>query len=335
MRGISRKAVELDTKILGTKYHASDIANTDSICNWCHYNYGVDMQKPGAQQFYNSVVELFASWGIDFIKVDDITGYPEEIMGVIKAIENCDRDIVLSLSPGGKTNPSYIDTYKKANMLRITKDIWDNQISIDRSFESWKKYSQIDDINEKEECFWFDLDMLPFGKLCVWNPVPQNDELGDKDLKEINMSGEGFEREDYFTIDQKYTFITQRALSASPLFMGGELTLTDDFSYELITNKEMIACNQNGIMGQMVFNQLNIEIWHTPKRNSSRQGWIGIFNRENDKTSIKLSQEKLGLDEKKNYIYNDIWNKKQIGNLDQEFTINSNGVLFLKYKRVN
>ena len=49
------------------------------------------------------------------------------------------------------------------------------------------------------------------------------------------------------------TFITLRALSASPLMVGGDLPTMDEFSLRLITNAEMIACNQNGVMGRLVY----------------------------------------------------------------------------------
>lgn len=77
MRGIPRIAVEKDLPIKGTKYTARDIANTNDTCVWSSLNYGVDMDKPGAQEYYNSVVELLSGWGVDFIKYDDpdLQGY--------------------------------------------------------------------------------------------------------------------------------------------------------------------------------------------------------------------------------------------------------------------
>ena len=68
MRGIPREAVKKNLPVKGTKFFARDIADTNDTCNWSSLNYGVDMDKPGAQEYYNSVVELVASWGVDFIK---------------------------------------------------------------------------------------------------------------------------------------------------------------------------------------------------------------------------------------------------------------------------
>ena len=87
-----------------TSYHAADIANKKDICPWNPDMYGVDMSKPGAQEYYNSVFDLFAQWGVDFVKVDDISRpynqHRAEIEAVRKAIDQTGRPMVLSLSPG-------------------------------------------------------------------------------------------------------------------------------------------------------------------------------------------------------------------------------------------
>ncbi|GAA3263777.1 hypothetical protein GCM10020258_29520 [Sphingomonas yabuuchiae] len=59
--------------ILGTRYRAADIADTSSICTWNPDMYGVDMTRPGAQAYYDSVFALYASWGVDFVKMDDMS----------------------------------------------------------------------------------------------------------------------------------------------------------------------------------------------------------------------------------------------------------------------
>jgi len=106
MRGIPRAAVISNTPVEGTKYFAKDIADTTSICNWNPQNYGVDMSKPGAQEFYNSLINQMADWGVDFIKYDDLVPYPKEIEGIANAIEQCGKPMVLSLSPGGDVDPN-------------------------------------------------------------------------------------------------------------------------------------------------------------------------------------------------------------------------------------
>ena len=106
MRGIPRQAVHANTKIKGTNARARDIAHTNSICPWNTDMYGVDPNKEGAQEYYNSLFELYAEWGVDYVKVDDIAAsrlygiHAEEIAMIRRAIDHCGRPMVLSLSPG-------------------------------------------------------------------------------------------------------------------------------------------------------------------------------------------------------------------------------------------
>jgi len=337
MRGIPREAVHRNLPIKGTNYTAAQIADTINICKWNHQNYGVDMSKPGAQEFYNSLINQMAEWGVDFLKYDDIVPYPAEVEAASKAIEQCGRPILLSLSPGGNVDANDIDFFKKGNMLRVTKDIWDDQKGINECFDEWRIWQGKD-----EPGFWIDMDMIPFGKLQLMSPRPINaDEgLSEDEIKEkINngelstielLAGKGWTRWSEFSKDQMYTFITLRALSASPLMMGGDLPTLDDFSLSLITNKDILDCNQNGVMGTLVFDNKKIEIWNAAMKNK-KGGWIGIFNRSEEPKTISPDQTNLGLDAGVSYVLEDLWNNKKVDTLN--FAINPNGVKFLKYSK--
>ena len=338
MRGIPREAVRLDLPVEGTPYRASQIVDTTSICLWNDQNYGVDMDKPGAQEFYNSLINQMAGWGVDFIKYDDIVPFPREVEAVTKAIAQCGRPIVLSLSPGNKVDENAIDFFKKANMLRVTADIWDDGEGIDKCFNAWKKWT-----GKEEPGFWIDMDMIPFGQLQMMSPkpgslpgeVPANSSMSDQKATKLTnielLSGKGWQRESKFSKDQKYTFITLRALSASPLMMGGDLPTLDDFSLSLLTNKDMIECNQNGVMGSLVYDQDKIEIWKTPKKNSE-DVWIGIFNRSLENRSLKLTSDILGL--KGEYKGMDIWEQATFEFNKESYQIPAGGVIFLSLKKV-
>jgi len=293
------------------------------------------MSKPGAQEFYNSLINQMADWGVDFIKYDDLVPFPKEIEGIAKAIAQCGRPMVYSLSPGGHVNENALESFKEAHLLRVTNDIWDDQKGIDQSFAAWRKWQ-----GQEEPGFWIDMDMIPFGQLQLMNPKPKEldgseskDEIRQRiksgELSHLELlSGKGWTRWSEFTKDQMYTFITLRVLSASPLMMGGDLPTLDDFSLKLITDKEMLACNQNGIMGRLVYETNGIEIWNTPGKNSN-DGWIGIFNRSDIPKTISLEPQKLGLASQGSYSLYDIWNNKQL--FVFSFSINPNGVEFLKY----
>jgi hypothetical protein len=335
MRGIPRAAVKANTRVKGTKYFAQDIADTNSICTWNQQNYGVDMTKPGSQEFYNSLVNQMAEWGVDFLKYDDIVPFPEEVKAVANAIVRSGRPIVLSLSPGGSVDPNHLNAFKKAQMLRVTPDIWDEQKGIDQCFDAWRKWQ-----GKEGNGFWIDMDMIPFGELQLMSPKPhgvKGNESKSELLKKMEagelekfelLSGRGFYRKSEFTKDQMYTFITLRALSASPLMMGGDLPTVDGFSLKLITDKNVLECNQNGVMGKLVYDKDNVEIWKVEKKNS-KDGWVGIFNRTKSVKLVSLKHENFGSGIFSSTKLLNVWDVKDISSL--QFELNPNGVIFLKY----
>jgi alpha-galactosidase len=317
MRGISKEAVKLNLPIPGTKYFSADIADTKSTCVWSNMNYGVDMSKPGAQEYYNGIIDALAALGVDFIKVDDVVPNPLEITAIANAIEKGNRKMVFSLSPGDVHHQAHNHFYKRANMVRITRDIWDNPLSIEKGFYAWEKFN-----NLSGPGFWPDLDMIPFGRLDVIN----------KDA-----------RQSTFNQDEMKTFITQRAMAASPLIIGGDLLTMDAYSKSLLTNKEMLACNQNGVMGVNVYRGGNTDVWLTPHNTDPRSGWIGIFNRTKSDRKVRLTKQDLGFiafEESYNLvpvsskvILTDVWTGETLTVEDgQTFTLPAEGTAFYKFQ---
>ena len=327
MRGIPRKAYELNLPIKGTSYTARDIANTDpkENCTWCQYCYGVDMSKPGAQDWYDGLIQHIADMGVDFIKYDDIVPHPDEVKAVAKAIAKTGKPIMLSLSPGNTVDSDAIDFFRMANMLRITYDIWDEQADIDACFSAWRKWQ-----GKEQPGFWIDMDMIPFGQLQLMSPPSEDDSKTPMDKGDIALAGKGVNRRSQLSKTQMRTFITMRAMAASPLMVGGDLPTLDDFSLSLLTNSEMLACNQNGVMGLLIDEKDGIEIWKVEKKDSAGEGWIGVFNRNDNETSFKLTKNILKLDGF-SYTFFDIWNNKpsKIGKLELE----PHGCVFLRYNR--
>ena len=318
MRGIPRDAVKHNLPIPGTSYFASDIADTNDICAWSRRHYGLDMSKPGAQEYYNVIIDSLASFGIDFIKVDDLVPNPLEIIAIANAIEQGGHKMIFSLSPGDVHHQTHIPYYKRANMLRITADIWDNPWSIEKGFVAWNKFQ-----NVSGPSFWIDMDMIPFGRLDVVNERA---------------------RPSKFNQDQMRTFITQRAMATSPLLIGGDLLTMDDFSYSLLTNQDMLACNQNGIMGVNVYRAGKIEIWLTPHKMDPRKGWVGIFNRTTTDREVPLTKHDLGFvafeksynltAANESFQLNSIWSEETIKIKDKHtFTLPAEGVAFFKFQR--
>src|ERR1700740_3646764 len=77
--GVEYPAVAANSPILGTPYHIQDIltvpytaGNAFGGPGTSPFHYKIDYTKPGAQEYTNSVVALFASWGVDFITLDGV-----------------------------------------------------------------------------------------------------------------------------------------------------------------------------------------------------------------------------------------------------------------------
>lgn len=231
MRGIPRQAVHQNTKILGTDFTAREIAKTNSICNWNTDMYGVNAEHPGAKAYYDSLFALYKSWGVDFIKCDDICReLPHEESEMIllsESLHSSGREMVLSLSPG----PALLEKaelYKQtADMWRITDDFWDNWQSLYNMFERCEKWSIHNGAGH-----WADADMLPIGAIL-------------QDYDKSNRTK--------FTEDEQITMMTLWCIFRSPLMIGGDLTKCDPFTLQLLTN--------DGILGMLKKSRHAHQIW--------------------------------------------------------------------------
>ncbi len=223
MRGIPRQSVSANLPILGSTHTAREIAKTASICAWNTDMYGVDSAKPGAREYYDSIMKLYASWGVDFIKCDDICRElpheEAELVMLSDAVKNCGRDMILSLSPG----PALLEKaelYKQtSNMWRITDDFWDEWKLLYEMFERAEKWCVHTGAGH-----WPDADMLPIG------PIRQ-------DYSADNWTG--------FTEDEQITMMSLWSIFRSPLIIGGDMTGFDDFTLKLLSNQDIIAMHSN------------------------------------------------------------------------------------------
>jgi alpha-galactosidase len=227
MRGIPRQAVDENLPILGTPYHAADIADRVRVCPWNSDMYGVDMSKPGAQAYYDSVFALIASWGVDFVKVDDLSRpyirNEPEIEAVRSAIDRSGRAMVLSLSPGETDIQAAAHVADHANMWRISDDFWDHWSLLDAQFERLDHWSRW-----RRPGAWPDADMLPIGTI----------ELG---------------RKTWFTQDEQVTLLTLWCIARSPLMIGADLAKLDGPTLALLTNDEVLQVNQASSNNRQLF----------------------------------------------------------------------------------
>lgn len=285
MRGIPRKAVTQNTQIKGTKYRASDIVNTKDKCGWCSYMYGVDMNKPGAQEYYNSVIQQFADWGVDFIKVDNVIHKPMEIAAYRKAIDNCGRPIVLSLSPGKAAKESSVEeTYTKANMFRVTADVWDKTVKFEEHFERYKIFMKF-----SRPGMWADLDMTVLGELCLLKR--EVNKKANKNIKSNPRFGGHMHHWCQFNTSQKMHFLGIRAIGSSPIMIGGSLLSMDKESRDMLLNDDFIACTKAGLPGKVVYDENNVFVISKQVRSGD---WLFVGNTSRKGASVKLTPAMLG-----------------------------------------
>lgn len=269
MRGIPRLAVEHNLPVFGTKYRAREIADTASMCTWNPDMYGVDMRKPGAQAYYDSVFALYASWGVDLVKMDDMSrpydAHAPEIEAAHAAIVATKRSIILSLSPG-ETPLSRADHVRRfAQMWRISDDFWDEWPLLEAQFtrlENWNPH--------RVRGGWPDADMLPLGRLA----------LGARDTK--------------FTPDEQRTLMTLWSIARSPLIMGGDLRYLDRPTLDLLTNPEVIAVNQASYDNQPHFVADGIRVW-SARVPGSRDRYLALFNTDKSRRSVRFCLDMIGL----------------------------------------
>lgn len=305
MRGIPRQAVRQNTIIKNSEFYARDIADTNSICPWNTDMYGVKVNSVGGQHYYNSIIDLYNEWGIDFIKADDMTAFNgnqadknrlSDITMLSNAIKNHDRNIVLSLSPG-PASLNQVDFLKAhAQMWRISDDFWDRWKDIVKQFNYMREWQKYIDSNT-----WPDADMLPLGKIGI-------------------RAERGNSRTTRFTKNEQYTLISLWSIFRSPLMFGGNLPDNDEFTLSLITNDEVLAVNQNSQDNHEIYNNDGIIVWSANKPESSNI-YLAIFNRTESDTTVDLGYNELKL-KKNEYSIRDLWMKKEIGNFNKTININ-------------
>ena len=271
MRGIPRKAAQEHLPILRTDVTADMVADPASIAQWNPDMYGVQNCEAG-QKYYDSLLQLYADWGVDFIKVDDIcaTGFlPDRSYGrrhevemLHRAIQNCGRPIVLSLSPGPADVTESWHYKKYANMWRITDDFWDNWETLLYMFDRCEKWQD----HVSMGC-WPDCDMLPLGKIG----------------REF-----GSQRDCLFTKEEQKTMMTLWCIFGSPLMLGAEMTKLDDWTLSLLQNEALLRLENGSFVSKQVLRDKEKCVWCAVDPHSGER-YVALFNLTEQAREISVS----------------------------------------------
>ena len=312
MRGIPRNAVHAHKKIWGCAMTANEIANPASICAWNPDMYGLETDSPGAQEYYNSIFQLYADWGVDFIKCDDICRYDmpsaeREIEMLQEAIQHCGRPMVLSLSPG----PALLDKawhYEKyANMWRITDDFWDSWPLLYNMFERCEKWQK----HVSAGCYP-DCDMLPLAYV-----------------------GKGFGEERYtgFTKEEQKTMMTLWCIFRSPLMLGAELTKLDDWTLKLITNEKVLKLLSGSCSASQLRRNSQEAVWFS-KASEENDYYLALFNLSEEERRVEVTAQELDWDTFHHKCFEELWSNEIVTGSSErlECRIPSHGALLYKIK---
>ena len=293
MRGVPRLAADRNLPILGTPYRCGQIADRVNICPWNSDMYGVDMAKPGAQAYYDSVFALIASWGVDFVKVDDIARpyhrNQPEIEAVRRAIDRSGRPMVLSISPGETPLSAAAHVATHANLWRISDDFWDEWpllLSQFRRLADWAPHLR--------PGAWPDADMLPLGLLA----------LGKRKTR--------------FSPDEQRTMMTLWSIARSPLIMGGDLRALDADTLALLTNDAVLAVNQHGTAARQLFRSGNHVAWISRDTRSGAR-YLGLFNIGETADEVGADLGALGLPGTARV--RDLWAGSDLGEASSRFAV--------------
>ena len=301
VRGIPREAVQRNLPIAGSRFHAVDAANKSDTCSWNADNYGVAPNAAG-QAYYDSMAALYASWGVDLVKIDCISSpyKADEIRMFSDALRKTKRPIVLSLSPGPTPMDKIAELRKYAQMWRISNDVWDLwEQSPNKTFPQ-PLLAQFD-LAAKwaplvEAGHWPDADMLPIGYL---GPRP----------------GYGKARQSAFTADEAQTLMTLWCIFRSPLMMGGNLTQMSDQTRALLTNDELLAVDQHATGGRQVLNVGRKVVW-AARGQKPGVAYVAVFNVADTPQTIEYPLQALGM-QSVSFARRDVWEQKDLGTADR------------------
>lgn len=304
MRGVPVVAVKRKLPILNSKATAADIYSEEGQCKWLKDMYTILADKEGAQAYYNSIFSLYAAWGVDFVKVDDLSRpyHQEEVEMIRKAINLTGRKMVLSTSPGETPMVNAPHVQQNANMWRTVDDFWDKWSELKDHFDVFRRWNAY-----RQPGAWPDGDMLPLGHIGI------RAERGD-------------DRMTKFTPDEQYTLMTLWCIFRSPLMFGGDLPGSDDFTRKLITNKAVLNVLKNSKNNRELFHTDSTVAWIADDMTKGKK-YLAVFYMADpgkdhpklvaDSVKVPVSLGQLGIKGKS--TIKDLWSGVTLGKFTEIF----------------
>lgn len=274
--GISMQAVKKNTPIQGTSYTAAQIAEPsveESNYN-CHGMVGINYSRPGAQAFIDSWVDMLASWGVDYIKLDGMhNANVPDIKAWSKAIRQSGRPMLLDVTQGGFTTAI-------APVLRQYATQWEFAPDIEcYDCEKGGSSYPLTDWKNVENRFDYVAEWQPFAGPGGFNDY-DSIEVGNGDNNGISPA-------------ERQTQLSLWALGASPLILGVDLTHLDPADLKLLNNTAVLAVDQDGIAAKRIVNAGPQQVFI--KREPNGEDIVGLFNTGETPQTISVAASAIGL----------------------------------------
>jgi hypothetical protein len=298
--GISDQAVAKNTPILGTKYTADEIALKAGDVNYnCGGMRAINYSKPGAQAFVDSIVDEFARWGVDFIKLDGIFDRnAADIEAWSNAIRQAGRPMQLDVTEGDYTVELGPTLNQYATQWEYTSDI-----------ENYGGKGLTDYANVHKR----------FNTLALWEPTYGGrvfDGYNDFDSVEVgNCTGpvsstDRFGRVSYpdgdgLTMPERQTVLSLWSLASSPLILGADLTHLCSADLKLLKNRAVLAVDQDGIDSSMIVNDSTEKVVAKTEQNGDVA--VGLFNTTTEPEVVSTTASAIGLPASAHYLRTNLW----------------------------
>jgi alpha-galactosidase len=261
-------------------------------------------RRTGKYSFAANDVKQWAEWGFDYLKYDWVTNDIDNTLAMAQLLERSGRDIVFSISNAAPFERAY-EWSRLTHLRRTTGDI----------FDSWCSIMTIGFLQNK----WY-----PYASSGSWN---------DPDMLVLGNIGWGDDlRPTKLSPDEQYLHFSLWCILAAPLMMGCDVTSIDDFTLNLLKNREMIAVNQDiaGIQGRCIYRDENkmTEVW--TKTLSDGAQAVGLFNLGETEQTITVLWKQLNM--KGTRTVRNLWKQENIGRFDNDFSSRTppHGVVFVK-----
>jgi alpha-galactosidase len=289
--GISDQAVAENTPIEGTSYTADEIANGGHENNYnCGGMQGINYSAPGAQAFINSWADEFASWGVDYLKLDGVGSFDiPDVQAWSTALKQTGRPIALELSNQLNIND--------ASTWQSLSNGWRTGNDVQCYCSTYTTYGNI---------------AARFDQAAAWQPYAGPGGWNDYDTIEV---GNG--NSDGLTVPERQTQLSLWSLAASPLILGTDVTNLDSGDEALLKNTAVIAVDQDGIPADRVIDSGSEQVFD--KRQQNGTWYIGIFNTDTSAShTFTVSLAQLGLNGSANIT--DLWSGASDGTSAGSFT---------------